>query len=43
MGTKRKVVLGIRKIELKFLGCIIRKDGLENLKLTGCTGGKRDI
>lgn len=32
----------IRKKQLKFLGHIIRKEGLENLTLTGHIEGKRD-
>ena len=35
-------MLDIRKRQLKFLGHIMRKDGLENLILTGWIEGGRD-
>lgn len=42
METKRTLILNIRKRQLKILGHIMRKEGLENLILTGHTEGKRD-
>ncbi len=42
MQTKRRLILNIRKRQLKFLGHIMRKEGLENLILTGRIEGKRD-
>ena len=38
---KRKLICEIRLKQLKFLGHIIRKDGFENLVLTGKIEGKR--
>ena len=40
-GTGRKLILEIRKKEMRFLGHLMRKDGLENLALTGKIEGKR--
>ena len=42
MQTRRKLKLDIRKRQLKFLGHIMRKEGLENLILTGRIEGGRD-
>ena len=40
-GTGRKLILEIRLKQMRFLGHLIRKDGLENLPLTGKIKGKR--
>ncbi|MGX9987587.1 reverse transcriptase domain-containing protein [Soonwooa purpurea] len=42
MQTKRRLMLDIRKRQLKFLGHVMRKEGLENLILTGRIEGGRD-
>ncbi len=42
METKRKLILNIKKRQVKFLGHIMRKEGLENLILTGQIEGKRE-
>ena len=42
MQTRRRLMLDIRKRQLKFLGHIMRKEGLENLILTGLIEGGRD-
>ena len=39
--VKRKLMYDIRVKQLNFLGHIIRKDGLENLAMTGRIEGKR--
>ena len=39
--VKRKLMNDIRVRQLNFLGHIIRKDGLENLAMTGRIEGKR--
>lgn len=43
IGTKRIFIFTIRKIKLKFLECIMRKEDLENLALTGHIDGKRSM
>ncbi len=40
-GVSRKILKDIRMRQLSFMGHAIRKRGLENLVLTGKTGGKR--
>ena len=40
-GTGRKLILEIRTKQMRFLGHLMRKDGLENLALTGKIEGKR--
>ena len=40
-GTDRKLILEIRTKQMMFLGHLMRKDGLENLALTGKIEGKR--
>ena len=40
--TERSLIKTIRKRQLQFLGHIMRKEGLENLMLTGYIDGKRD-
>lgn len=40
--TKRILVLKIRKRQLKFLGHLTRREGLENFTLTGHIEGKRN-
>ena len=40
-GTERKIMKTIRKRQLEFLGHVTRKEGLEELMLTGCVNGKR--
>ena len=40
-NVKRKVLKEMRIRQLKFLGHMVRKDGLENLALTGKIAGKR--
>ena len=40
-GVERKLIGEIRTRQLRFLGHVIRKDGLENLALTGKIEGKR--
>lgn len=35
VGTTRKLIFTMIKRQLKFLGHTIRKEGMENLKLTG--------
>ena len=40
-GSERSLLNTIRKQQLKFLGHIMRKEGLENLTLTGQIEGKR--
>ena len=40
-GVERKLIGEIRTRQLRFLGYVIRKDGLENLALTGKIEGKR--
>ena len=42
MQTKRRLMLDIRKRQLKFLGHIMRKKGLKNLILTGRIEEGRD-
>ena len=42
-GVERKLIGEIRTRQLRFLGHVIRKDGLENLALTGKLEGKRGI
>ena len=34
-GTGRKLILEIRTKQMRFLGHLMRKDGLENVALTG--------
>lgn len=41
MQTRRKLILNIKERQLKFLGYVMRKVGLENLILTGRIEGKR--
>ena len=41
-GTGRKLILEIRTKQMRFLGHLMRKDGLENLALTGKIEGKRN-
>ena len=38
---KRKLIGEMRTRQMRFLGHVIRKDGLENLALTGTIEGKR--
>ena len=40
-GTGMKLILEIRTKQMRFLGHVMRKDGLENLVLTGKIEGKR--
>ena len=40
-AVERKLIGEIRTRQLRFLGHVIRKDGLENLALTGKIEGKR--
>ena len=40
-GRGRKLILEIRTKQMRFLGHLMRKDGLENLALTGKIEGKR--
>jgi ribosomal 50S subunit-associated protein YjgA (DUF615 family) len=40
-GTKRSLISTIRKRQLEFLGHVMRKEGLENLSVTGKICGKR--
>ena len=40
-GVERKLIGKIRLRKMRFLGHVIRKDGLENLALTGKIEGKR--
>ena len=40
-GTGRKLILEIRTKQMRFLGHLMRRDGLENLALTGKIEGKR--
>ena len=40
-GAGRKLILEIRTKQMRFLGHLMRKDGLENLALTGKIEGKR--
>ena len=40
-GAERSLVKNIRKRQLMFLVHIIRKEGVENLSLTGCIEGTR--
>ena len=40
-GTGIKLILEIRTKHMRFLGHLMRKDGLENLVLTGKIEGKR--
>ena len=40
-GTGMKLILEIRTKQMSFLGHLMRKDGLENLALTGKIEGKR--
>ena len=40
-GVSRKLIGEIRTRQMRFLGHVIRKDGLENLALTGKIEGKR--
>ena len=40
-GVERKLIGEIRTRQMRFLGHVIRKDGLENLALTGKMEGKR--
>ena len=40
-GVERKLIMEIRIRQMSFVGHIIRKDGLENLALTGKIEGKR--
>lgn len=42
MKTKKTLRINIRKRKLKFLGCIMRKRGLETLTLTVHIEGKRN-
>ena len=37
----RSLIKNIRKRQLEFLGHILRKDGMENLRMTGFVSGKR--
>ena len=39
-GVERKLIGEIRTRQMRFLGHVIRKDGLENLALTGKIEGK---
>ena len=41
MGARRKLMNNIRKRQLQFLGHVMRKEGLENLTLTGKINGTR--
>ena len=41
VGEKRQLVLTIRKRQFKFLGHTMRRNGMENLALTGMIEGKR--
>ena len=41
-GTGMKLILEIRTKQMRFLGHLMRKDGLENLALTGKLEGKRN-
>jgi len=41
-GTKRTLLSTIRRRQLEFLGDVVRKEGLENLVLTGKIEGNRD-
>ena len=40
-GTERKIMKAIRKRQIEFLGHVMRKEGLEELMLTGRVNGKR--
>ena len=40
-GTRRKLLNNIRGRQLSFLGHVIRKNGVENLALTGRIEGRR--
>ena len=40
-GTERKIMKTIRKRQIEFLGHVMRKEGLEELMLTGRVNGKR--
>ena len=40
-GVERKLIGEIRTRQMRLLGHVIRKDGLENLALTGKIEGKR--
>ena len=40
-GTGMKLILEIRTKQMRFLGHLMKKDGLENLALTGKIEGKR--
>ena len=40
-GVDRKLMQDIRSRQMKFLGHVMRKEGLENLALTGKIDGKR--
>ena len=39
--TERRLLKTIRKTQLEFLGHVMRKEGLENLTMTGKIEGKR--
>ena len=39
--TGRKLIMSIKKHQLQFLGCCMRKDGMEKIILTGKIAGKR--
>lgn len=41
-GTTRKLILTIEMRQLKVLGCLLIKEGLENLTWTGYIDGKRN-
>ena len=40
-GVERKLIGEIRTRQMRFIGHVIRKEGLENLALTGMIEGKR--
>ena len=41
IGTQRELLAVVRRRQMKFLGHIIRADGLENLAVTGRIAGSR--
>lgn len=42
MEIRRTLICSIRRRQLKFLGYIMKKEGLKNLTVTGHIEGKRD-
>ena len=40
-GLGRQLLAEVKKIQMKFFGHLIRKDGIENLVVTGKIEGKR--